>query len=297
MNKLKNKALAVIGVGGAIPFVEDMARSGVPDFILFDSDIVSATNIATSGFYITDIGRSKVEVAKERVHNINPDAHVVAINRKLDDCFTDEEFEEILGQNLFLKPTDLLICGCTDSFPAQRRSANLAMKYGTPYLAAQLYAGGEAAEIYFSYPGVTNSSCPRCALSSRYEAYENGYKNNVTSAGSPIFATDRLNSLKGQLALMLLLYHEDEHCRFNTMLDQVADRNFLQINMSPAAKDHLKLSIFEDAMKPEFAFFDETVWIPQVPNNEENGFKTCPLCGGTGDLLALKGKIEDSRRC
>ena len=276
--------------------MEDLARSGLGAFILIDPDIVSATNIASSGFYITDIGRSKVDVAAERIHNINPDAGIITINRKLDDCFLDEEIEEALGQNLFLKPLNLLICGCTDSFSAQVRAANLAIKYGTPYLAAQLYAGGEAAEIYFSYPGVTNSSCPRCALSSRYEAYENGFKNNVTSEAAPIFATDRLNSLKGQVALMLLLYHEDEHCRFSTMLDQVADRNFLQINMSPTAKEHLNLHIFENDMNPEFAFFDETVWIPQVPNNVKNGFKTCPLCGGTGDLLALKGKIEDSRR-
>ena len=296
MDRLKDKAVMVVGTGGAIPFIEDMARSGVGCFILIDPDRESASNIATSGFYITDIGKSKVEVAKERIFNINPDAGVITIQRALDDSFCDEELEDILGQNLFLKPKDLLICGCTDSFPAQARTANLAMKYGTCYLAAQLYAGGEAAEIYFSYPGVTNSSCPRCALSSRYEAYDSGYKNDVTTEAAPIFATDRLNALKGQIALMLLLYHEDDHCRFSNMLDQVADRNFVQINMSPTAAKNLHLGIFENDMDPELAYFDETVWIPQVPNNEENGYPACPLCGGTGDLLALIGNIPDSRR-
>lgn len=296
MDAMSRKAVVGIGVGGAVPFYEGLARSGVEYFFLLDPDIVSATNIATSDFYIKDIGRSKVEVIKERIHNINPDAKVIAIQRAVDDNFTDDMFEEVIGGELLARPQDILICGCTDSFHAQARSANLAMKYVTCYLAAQLYAGGEAAEIYFSYPGITNSSCPRCALSSRYEAYANGYKNDVTSDAAPIFATDRVNSLKGQIALMLLLYHEDDNCRYSSMLDQIADRNFIQINMSPTASEHLGLNIFKDTMNPEFAFFDETAWIPQVPNNEENGFKTCPLCGGTGDLLALKGKIEDSRR-
>ncbi len=296
MDAIARKIVVGIGVGGAVPFYEGLARSGIEYFILFDPDIVSATNIATSDFYGTDTGRSKVEVIKERIHNINPDTKIIAIQRAVDDNFTDEMFEEVIGEKLLARPQDVLICGCTDSFYAQARSANLAMKYGACYLAAQLYAGGEAAEIYFSYPGVTNNSCPRCALSSRYEAYEDGYKNDVTSDAAPIFATDRVNSLKGQIALMLLLYHEDNNCRYNSMLDQIADRNFVQINMSPTASDHLRLNIFKDTMNPEFAFFDETAWIPQVPNNEENGFKTCPLCGGTGDLLALKDKIKDSRR-
>lgn len=296
MEALARKAIVGIGVGGAITYYEDQARSGIEYFVVIDPDIVSATNIATSSFYITDIGRSKVDVIKERIHNINPNAKVVAVQLALDDNFTDLMFEEILGQELLSRPQDILICGCTDSFHAQARSANLAMKYGTCYLAAQLYAGGEAAEIYFSYPGVTNNSCPRCALSSRYDAYKNGFVNNVTSEAAPIFATDRLNALKGQISMMLLLYHEDDNCRYSSMLDQTADRNFVQINMSPTASEHLGLNIFKDTMNPEFAFFDETAWIPQVPNNEENGFKTCPLCGGSGDLLSLKGKIEDSRR-
>jgi hypothetical protein len=42
-------------------------------------------------------------------------------------------------------------------------------------------------------------------------------------------------------------------------------------------------------------FFDETVWIPQTPNDGTDGAPYCPLCHGTGDLLALKGKTRDTR--
>lgn len=295
LDRLADKLLIVFGLGGAMSFCEETARAGVENIMLVDPDRISAENIATQQAYVSDIGLFKVDAVARRILDINPEAHVTAIPRPLDDSFTDEEFEEIIGENLFKRHKDILICGCTDSFAAQARSAALAMKYGTCYLAAQMYSGGEAAEIYFSYPGVTNNSCPRCSMHSRYEAYINGYQNTVTSEAVPIFATTRLNSLKGQIALMLLLYHEDEDCRYSNMLDLVADRNFVQINMSPYASKHLGINIFNSDMVPELSFFDETLWYPQMPANEANGFKTCPLCGGTGDLLSLMGNIADTR--
>lgn len=295
LDRLSEKLIVGIGAGGAMQFYEELARSGVGNFLLIDSDRVSVENIATQQTYISDIGLFKVDVVARRILDINPEAHVTAIPRALDDSFTDEEFGRIIGGNLFKRHKDILICGCTDYFPAQARSAALAMKYGTCYLAAQMYAGGEAAEIYFSYPGVTNNSCPRCSLHSRYEAYADGYQNAVTSEAAPIFANTRLNSLKGQIALMLLLYHEDENCRYSNMLDMIAESNFVQINMSPYASEHLGIHIFDTDMVPELSFFDETVWYPQMPASEANGFKTCPLCGGTGDLLSLMGSITDTR--
>lgn len=297
LHVLSRKTVVCIGLGGTRGNAEELARCGVGNFFLLDGDTVSPTNIATQQVYLSEIGRSKAEVVKERILDINPSAHVTVVPRFLDDSMTDNEFAAIVGKTLTKSPKDVLICGCTDSFHAQARSAALAIKFGTPYLAGQLYRQGMAAEIYFSYPGVTNSSCPRCAMHSRYEAYRKGYKNDVTSDGTPIFATTRVNATKGQIALMLLLYHEDKKCIYNTMLDQVADRNFVMIRMSPHAESALGIRIFNEALCTESGlnFFDETVWIPQMPNNGENDQPVCSLCGGTGDLLSLKGKIHDTR--
>jgi molybdopterin/thiamine biosynthesis adenylyltransferase len=297
MKVLGRKTAVCIGLGGTRAFVEELARSGVGHFVLIEGDTVAASNIATQHVYASEIGRNKADVVRERILDINPEAKVIVVPRFLDNAMTDNEFAQIVGRQLMKSPTDVLICGCTDNFYAQARSAALAMKYGTPYVAAQLYKGGLAAEIYFSYPGVTNNACPRCALSSRYDAYLRGYKNDVTSDGVPIFATTRVNSTKGQIALMLLLYHEDKNCVYNSMLDQVADRNFVMIRMSPLAEASLGIGIFQEAVNADsgLTFFDETVWIPQVPNSKANGYADCPLCGGTGDLLALKGNIRDTR--
>lgn len=292
---LKRKLVIGVGIGSGRGLYEGLARCGFINFMFMDHDYVEDVNVATQHSTVSEIGKRKVNVLKERILDINPQANVTAISLKLDDSLSDEGFESLIGEQLITHPTDILICGLTDSFKAQARTANLAMKYGTPYLAAQLYAGGEGGEVYFSYPGVTNNSCPRCALGSRYDAYEAGFQNDVTSNASDFFSSLRMNSIEGKIALMLLMHHEDERSRYSNMLDMVADRNFVQVRMSPFAGEHLGLHVFDRTITPDYGFFDDTVWIPQVPNNEANGFKTCPLCGGTGDLLALKGKIADTR--
>ena len=292
LDVLKRKTVVCIGLGGSRQFVEELARCGIGNIVLIDGDTVSTTNIATQQTYLSEIGRYKVDVVRERILDINPEVNVEAIRHFLDGSTSDEDFANIVGQALIQKPTDVLICGCTDNFFAQARSASLAMKYGTLYLAAQLYREGMAAEIYFSYPGITHS-CPRCAMSSRYEAYANGYKNKTTSDGTPIFSTTRVNSIKGQIALMLLLYREDRSCVYSDMLDAVTDRNFIQIRMSPLADKALGIDIFQEAMNANsgLVYFDETVWIPQRPNTKP----PCPLFGGTGNLLSIKDRIHDTR--
>ena len=78
MTKLYNARVAVFGIGGVGGYVvEALARSGVGTLDLIDSDQVCLTNlnrqiIATR----KTIGQYKVDAAKERILEINPDAVV-----------------------------------------------------------------------------------------------------------------------------------------------------------------------------------------------------------------------------
>lgn len=78
IEKLKKSRVAVFGIGGVGGYVvEALARSGVGTLDLIDHDKVSLTNlnrqiIATH----STIGRYKVDVAKERILDINPEAVV-----------------------------------------------------------------------------------------------------------------------------------------------------------------------------------------------------------------------------
>ena len=80
MSKLFNSKVAIFGVGGVGGYaVEAFARSGIGRIDLFDDDKVCLTNlnrqiIATR----KTIGLYKVDVFKERILDINPDAEVFA---------------------------------------------------------------------------------------------------------------------------------------------------------------------------------------------------------------------------
>ncbi|MCR5665271.1 MAG: tRNA threonylcarbamoyladenosine dehydratase [Eubacterium sp.] len=79
MEKLKNKRVAVFGIGGVGGYVcEALVRSGIGHFELIDKDTVSLTNLNRQIIALhSTIGRDKVEVMKERMLSINPEADIV----------------------------------------------------------------------------------------------------------------------------------------------------------------------------------------------------------------------------
>ena len=78
VEKLNKSKVAVFGIGGVGSFVvEGLARAGVGKFILIDNDEVSLTNINRQLIAThKTIGKAKVDVAKERILEINPNAEV-----------------------------------------------------------------------------------------------------------------------------------------------------------------------------------------------------------------------------
>ena len=75
---LKTSRVAVFGIGGVGGYtVEALARSGVGSFLLVDNDTVSLTNLNRQIIATTEtLGKDKVDVMKERIVSINPDAQV-----------------------------------------------------------------------------------------------------------------------------------------------------------------------------------------------------------------------------
>lgn len=78
MEKLSNARVAVFGVGGVGGYtVEALARSGVGTLDLIDDDKICLTNLNRQIFATRKtVGKYKVDVAAERVHDINPDCVV-----------------------------------------------------------------------------------------------------------------------------------------------------------------------------------------------------------------------------
>lgn len=74
MEKLRNSRVAVFGIGGVGGYtVEALARSGVGELDLIDDDKVCLTNINRQIIATRKtVGQYKVDVAAERVHDIDP---------------------------------------------------------------------------------------------------------------------------------------------------------------------------------------------------------------------------------
>ena len=78
VEKLKNAKIAVFGLGGVGGHtVEALARAGIGHLVLVDYDTYDITNINRQiGALHSTIGRYKVDVMKERILDINPNAIV-----------------------------------------------------------------------------------------------------------------------------------------------------------------------------------------------------------------------------
>ncbi len=80
VEKIKNSKVAVFGIGGVGSFsAEALARCGVGEIMLIDSDVVSESNINRQLIALhSTVGKYKVDVMKDRILDINPDCRVIA---------------------------------------------------------------------------------------------------------------------------------------------------------------------------------------------------------------------------
>lgn len=78
IDRLAESTVAIFGIGGVGGHVvEALARCGVGRFVLVDNDQVNITNINRQIVATTKtVGMDKVAVMKDRILEINPDAHV-----------------------------------------------------------------------------------------------------------------------------------------------------------------------------------------------------------------------------
>jgi len=298
LSRLHHSMAIIIGCGGAASFVEDLCRAGVRFFILIDPDVVSESNIATQQCYLNDIGRPKVQALKKRLLQINPLAVITAFAKPLD-AFADEDLRSLIFDDAWDHEIQArILCGLTDFFPAQMRTNLVSLKFGIPALLAQVYRGGAGAEIVFLHQAVSRQ-CARCVLSQRYTAYiERGFKNDATSQGSHYFTTPRLNATKLFVA-MAILHFGTNHKFWGPMLSRIGQRNCIQIRCDPDLQTKIGLENFDKVFAgalTDHLLCDETIWLPQHPENKANGYHSdCPDCGGTGNLEDSKGRVADTR--
>ncbi len=83
---LREKTVLVLGCGGVGGYVvEALARSGIGSLILVDFDVIEKTNINRQIIALdSTVGKKKVDVLEQRIHDINPACRVIKVDQFID---------------------------------------------------------------------------------------------------------------------------------------------------------------------------------------------------------------------
>ena len=128
--KLKSARVLVVGAGGlGCPLLQYLAAAGIGTIGIIDHDIVSLSNLQRQVlFSVQDIGKKKAEVAREKLHDLNPIVIIHAYPQKLDS-----------GNALSLFAQYDIIADCSDNFPTRYLINDAAVLSGKPYVYGSVF--------------------------------------------------------------------------------------------------------------------------------------------------------------
>lgn len=115
MKRLRSKRVIIFGVGGVGSWcAESLIRSGIRQLTIVDSDVVCESNINRQLMATTKtIGQAKVDVLRERLLSINPNAEITALqqvfNEETADSFHMDNYDYVIDAIDSLKDKALLI--------------------------------------------------------------------------------------------------------------------------------------------------------------------------------------------
>ena len=143
IQKLQQAKVAVFGLGGVGSYVvEGLARSGIGSFTLIDFDIVDVTNINRQIIAnINTIGKYKVDIEEQRIHEINPNAivekYIEFIEKESIELNQEGNIKENNNISLFnnIKNVDYIV-DAVDTVSAKIRIIEFAKNNNIPVISA-----------------------------------------------------------------------------------------------------------------------------------------------------------------
>jgi sulfur-carrier protein adenylyltransferase/sulfurtransferase len=147
--RLRSASVLLIGAGGlGSPNAMYLAAAGVGHLGLIDFDVVDASNLQRQVIHGTsDIGRSKLESARDKIAEINPGVRVTLHNTRL----TSENARELI------RDYDLVVDG-SDNFPTRYLVNDACVLEGKPYVWGSIYRFDGQASVFWAEHG----PCYRC---------------------------------------------------------------------------------------------------------------------------------------
>lgn len=128
--KLKEAKVLVVGSGGlGSPLLLYLAAAGVGTIGIVDFDVVDDSNLQRQVLFgVSEVGKPKVEAAKERLRQLNPHISIVTYNTQL----TSQNALEII------KDYDVVADG-TDNFPTRYLVNDASVILGKPNVYASIF--------------------------------------------------------------------------------------------------------------------------------------------------------------
>ena len=95
INILQNSKIGIAGCGGLGSNIAVMlTRAGIGKLILADFDKVEISNLNRQHFFLSDIGKFKLEALSIHLKNINPDIKLDLINKRIINEDIEQTFKE-----------------------------------------------------------------------------------------------------------------------------------------------------------------------------------------------------------
>src|SRR3989440_1833609 len=147
--KLKQSSALIIGAGGlGVPLTQYLSAAGVGRLGIVDFDVIDESNLQRQVLYSTkDVGRKKLEVAKERVAQITPNVDVQTYETRL----TSDNALDIL------RDYDVIVDG-TDNFPTRYLVNDACVLLDKPNVYGSIFRFDGQASVF----DATRGPCYRC---------------------------------------------------------------------------------------------------------------------------------------
>ena len=148
--KICSTSVVCIGAGGlGSPIAMYLAAAGIGKIGIVDFDVVDFSNLQRQIIHGTgDVGRPKIESARDTIRRINPNVEVVLHNASL----TSENALEILGQY------DIVVDG-TDNFPTRYLTNDACVLLKKPNVYGSIFRFDGQASVFAPH---LNGPCYRC---------------------------------------------------------------------------------------------------------------------------------------
>ncbi len=188
--RLRTSSVLVVGAGGlGVPVLSYLAGAGVGRLGIVDGDRLEPSNLHRQTLYaLADAGRSKAELAAERLRDLNPDVDIQTHTVRLDAA----------NGAALIEPYQLVI-DCTDNFATKFLLNDLCVRLGKPAILSSVYQfEGQLQVVRPDRSG----ACLRCIWP---EATRDGIVGNCAEAGVLGPVPGIFGSLQALEALRILL--------------------------------------------------------------------------------------------